>query len=211
MDISIERKELVSTIKELNSLDVVPKIKTKDIPELPLLMTFLESIESIDEDSEEEGQLTKGIIKYYNKMARKVEKMDSQAILDFVNTQPKKVEKPAEEVQELMDYVEHKEEVPTKTKLKQITDIMETVPEGHNKNIFNMNISSNMHQILKRLVAGKSEGFLVKKDIADKVEIAAAIKQAKKKNPDLVVNKEFIDGKFIYKFFGEKSFWKSRK
>lgn len=211
MDISIERKELVSTIKELNSLDVVPKIKTKDIPELPLLMTFLESIESIDEDSEEEGQLTKGIIKYYNKMARKVEKMDSQAILDFVNTQPKKAEKPAEEVQELMDYVEHKEEVPTKTKLKQITDIMETVPEGHNKNIFNMNISSNMHQILKRLVAGKSEGFLVKKDIADKVEIAAAIKQAKKKNPDLVVNKEFIDGKFIYKFFGEKSFWKSRK
>lgn len=211
MDISIERKELVSTIKELNSLDVVPKIKTKDIPELPLLMTFLESIESIDEDSEEEGQLTKGIIKYYNKMARKVEKMDSQAILDFVNTQPKKSEKPAEEVQELMDYVEHKEEVPTKTKLKQITDIMETVPEGHNKNIFNMNISSNMHQILKRLVAGKSEGFLVKKDIADKVEIAAAIKQAKKKNPDLVVNKEFIDGKFIYKFFGEKSFWKSRK
>ena len=137
--------------------------------------------------------------------------MNSQSIMDFIEKEPEVKKETSKEVKDVVDYVEKKEKVPTKSKLRQITDIMETVDDSSTKDIFNLKVDGKYHNILKRLVRGKSEGFLIKKDIADKSEIKAAIEKAKDKNPDLVVTKEHIDGKFYYKFFGEKSFWKERE
>lgn len=211
MSISIDRSELVSVIKELNSAELADNIKTKGVEDFPLLIAFLEGVESIPEGSPEEENIPQTVIKYYNKMARKVEKMNSQSIMDFIEKEPEVKKETSKEVKDVVDYVEKKEKVPTKSKLRQITDIMETVDDSSTKDIFNLKVDGKYHNILKRLVRGKSEGFLIKKDIADKSEIKAAIEKAKNKNPDLVVTKEHIDGKFYYKFFGEKSFWKERE
>jgi hypothetical protein len=211
MSISINRQELISAIKELNSSGITEKIKTKDLLEFPLLIMFLEAVESVPEGSPEEEDIPQSVIKYYNRMARKVEKMNSQSIMDYIESGTKIPEKTSKEITDIVDFVEKKEEVTTKSKLKQITDIMETVIDGSKKDIFGLNISGSYHPILEKLVKGKSEGFLVKKDIADKNEIKTAIDKAKKKNPGLVVTKECIDGKFFYKFYGEKSFWEARK
>lgn len=211
MSISIDRSELVSVIKEFNETGMADKIKTKNVLEFPLLITFLEAVESVPEGSPEEEEIPQSVIKYYNKMARKIEKMNSQSIMEFIEKEPEKKKESSKEVKEVVDFIEKKEDVPTKSKLKQITDIMETVAENSSKDILKLKVGGKNHNILKRLIAGKSEGFVVKKDIADKTEIKAAIDKAKEKNPDLVVTKESIDGKFYYKFFGEKSFWKERK
>lgn len=210
MSISIERTELITAIKELNGTGFIEKIKTKDVEEFPLLISFLEAVESIPEDSPEEDEIPQSVIKYYNRMARKVEKMNSQAILDFIEKEPEPKKESSKEVTEVVDFIEKKEKVKTKSKLRQIEDIMETRPDGASKDIFGLKVDGPKHAIIKRLVRGKSEGFLVKKDIADKISIKAAIDFIKKKNPGLVVTKEHIDGKFYYKFFGEKEFWKER-
>ena len=210
MSISIDRTELVTAVKELNATGFIEKIKTKNMEEFPLLIAFLESVESIPEDSPEEDEIPQSVIKYYNRMARKVEKMNSQAILDFIEKEPEPKKKASKEVTEVVDFIEKKEEVKTKSKLRKIEDVMETRPEGASKDIFGLKVDGPKHAIIKRLVRGKSEGFLVKKDIADKAEIKSAIEFIKKKNPGLVVTKEKVDGKFYYRFFGEKEFWKER-
>ena len=210
MSISIDRSELVSAVKELNATGFVEKIKTKNMEEFPLLIAFLESVESIPEDSPEEDEIPQSVIKFYNRMARKVEKMNSQAILDFIENEPEPKKEASKEVTKVVDFIEKKEKVKTKSKLRQIEDALETRPEGSSKDIFGLKVDGPKHAIIKRLVRGKSEGFLVKKDIADKVTIKAAIDYVKKKNPGLVVTKEHVDGKFYYKFFGEKEFWKER-
>ncbi len=211
MSISIDRSELVSAIKEFNATGMSEKIRTKDVEEFPLLIAFLESVENIPEDSPEEDNIPQGVIKYYNKMARKVEKMNSQSIMDYIEKEPTAKKKASKEVEDVVDFIEKKEKVETKSKLRQITDIMEGISEASTKDIFKLKVGGKYHNILKRLVNGKSEGFLIKKDIADKTGIKEAINKAKEKNPDLVVTKEHIDGKFYYKFFGEKSFWKERE
>lgn len=211
MSISIDRSELVSIVKELNSSELTENIKTKGVEDFPLLIAFLEGVESIPEGSPEEENIPQSVIKYYNKMARKVEKMNSQSIMDYIEKEPEVRKEASKEVTKVTDFVEKKEKVKTKSNLRQITDIMETVPESSTKDILKLKVGGKNHNILKRLIRGKSEGFLIKKDIADKSEIKSAIEKAKEKNPDLVVTKEHIDGKFYYKFFGEKSFWKERE
>lgn len=211
MSISIKRDELVAAVKEMNGTGLVPKIKTKNLLEFPLLIAFLEAVESVPEGGPEEDDIPQAVVKYYNRMARKVEAMNSKAIMDFVEKEPVATAKTSKEVNKVIDFVEKKEEVPTKTKLKQITDVMENIHPESKKDIFGLKVSGKHHPIIRRLAKGKSEGFLVKKDIADKSEIKAAVDMVKDKNPDVVVTKEFIDGKFYYKFFGEKSFWKTRK
>lgn len=211
MSVSIDRSELVCAVKELNGTGLVPKIKTKNLLEFPLLIAFLEAIESIPEGGPEEDEIPQSVVKYYNRMARKVEAMNSQSIMEFIEKDSATKKKTSKEVEEVIDFVEKKEEVKTKTKLKQIIDVLDGVSDISTKDIFGLKITGKHHPIIKRLAKGKSEGFLVKKDIADKTSIKAAIDMVKKKNPDIVVTKEFIDGKFIYKFFGEKSFWKKTK
>lgn len=210
MNIKIDRTELVSTTKEINATGLVDKVKTKDVPDFQLLIAFLEAVESIPEGSPDEAEIPQSVIKYYNKMARKIEKLNSQAILEFIEneTAPKKETSP--EVKEVTNFLKGKPKEPTKTKLKQVTDVLYNIPDASTKDIFGLKIGGKRHEIIRRLVAGKSEGFLVKKDIADKSEITSSIDFVKKKNPGIVVTKEHIDGKFFYKFFGEKEFWQDK-
>ena len=207
----INRKELLAAVKELNASGITEKIKTKDLLEFPLLIMFLEAVESVPEGRPKEEDIPPAVIKYYNKMARKVEKMNNQAIMEYIENGVPIPEDTSEEINDVVDFVEREENVPTVTALKQITDIMETVLEEDKKDIFGLQISGKYHPVVKKLVNGKSEGFLIKKDIADKAFIKACIDMVKKKNPDVVVTKECVNGKFYYKFFGEKPFWKSKK
>jgi len=219
MDILIDRKNLVSVIKELNGLQIVSKIKTKEVEDNDLLIQFLESIESIEEGSSKEKMLTATIIKYYNEMARVVENIDNQSVLEFTqNKITQEREKPEKEIQKIVDFVTAKEEIKTKTDgLVKITDIMGGAGPEAVRDIFKFKITSKAHKILKLLLAGKRESYIVRKDIADKAEVSETLKRVKEKNKGLVIAKEEIvdgknrDGSFRYNFFGDAEFWESRK
>ena len=214
MTITIDRKELVATIKELNTLEITPKLFTKNVEDFELLIKFLENVESIPEGSKEEDALTQDIIKFYNKMAKKVEQMDSAAVLETVaNDDVIKTEKPSP-VKKLEDFVEKKTNVPTKTKLIEITDIMQIVGEDSVRDVFGNKATSKNSKILKILVSGKSESFLVKKGIVDdKDTTRVVIKDMKKKlNGHLeVTTTEDENGRIRHKFFITKEYAKTLK
>lgn len=210
MAFKIDRNDLLLAIRELNGLEVVPKLYTKDIENFELLILFLERIESIPEESPQEEALTNSIIKYYNKMARKVEAMDRAAVVAVTENDAEKPKKKPEQVQAVEDFVNKETHIPTKTKMTQITDIMFNCEDDATKDVFGFKLDKKNHQIVKRLVNGKSEGFVIKKEIAaDKSEIKAAIDFIVRKHGDNVDIKKSKadDGKIYYKFFAKKGYF----
>ena len=214
MSITIDRKELVAIIKELNLLEVTPKLFTKNVEDFELLIKFLETIESIPEGSKEEDALSQEIIKFYNRMAKKVEQMDSAAILETVaNDDAIKTEKP-KPVKDIEDFVEKKKDIPTKTKMIEITDIMQIVGEDSVRDVFGNKTTTKISKILKILISGKSESYLVKKGIVDdKNTVMTAIKdvRVKMKGHLEITTTEDENGRVRHKFFITKEYAKTLK
>ena len=214
MSIAIDRKELVSVIKELNSMEITPKLFTKNVEDFELLIKFLEKVESIPEGSKEEESLSQTIIKFYNRMAKKVEQMDSAAVLETVaNDDVMKKEKP-KPVKDLEEFVEKKKDVPTKTKMIEITDILQFVGEDSKKDVFGNKVTTKNSKIMKILISGKSESFLVKKGIVeDKGTVQTAITDMKQKMKGHleVTTTEDENGRVRHKFFVTKEYAKKFK
>ena len=214
MSIAIDRKELVSVIKELNSMEITPKLFTKNVEDFELLIKFLETVESIPEGSKEEESLSQTIIKFYNRMAKKVEQMDSAAVLETVaNDDVMKKEKP-KPVKDLEEFVEKKKDVPTKTKMIEITDILQFVGEDSKKDVFGNKVTTKNSKIMKILISGKSESFLVKKGIVeDKGTVQTAITDMKQKMKGHleVTTTEDENGRVRHKFFVTKEYAKKFK
>ena len=214
MTITIDRKELVAIIKELNLLEVAPKLFTKNVEDFELLIKFLETVESIPEGSKEEDALSQEIIKFYNRMAKKVEQMDSAAILETVaNDDAIKTEKP-KSVKDLEDFVEKKKDVPTKTKMIEITDIMQFVGEDSIRDVFGNKATTKNSKMLKILISGKSESYLVKKGIVDdKNTVMVVLKdmRVKLKGHLEITTTEDENGRVRHKFFVTKEYAKTRK
>lgn len=209
MSITIDRKELVSVIKELNSMEITPKLFTKNVEDFELLIKFLETVESIPEGSKEEESLSQTIIKFYNRMAKKVEQMDSAAVLETVaNDDVLKKEKP-KPVKDLEEFVGKKKDVPTKTKMIEITDILQFVGKDSNKDVFGNKVTTKNSKIMKILISGKSESFLVKKGIVeDKGTVQTAIVDMKQKMKGHleVTTTEDENGRVRHKFFVTKEY-----
>ena len=214
MSITIDRKELVSVIKELNSMEITPKLFTKNVEDFELLIKFLETVESIPEGSKEEESLSQTIIKFYNRMAKKVEQMDSAAVLETVaNDDAMKKGKP-QPVKDLEEFVEKKKDVPTKTKMIEITDILQFVGEDSKKDVFGNKVTTKNSKIMKILISGKSESFLVKKGIVeDKGTVQTAITDMKQKMKGHleVTTTEDENGRVRHKFFVTKEYAKKFK
>ena len=211
MGLSVPRNELLAIIKEFNTLEITEKIYTKGVEEVELLLIFLEAIECIQEGSEEEDMLSQKLIKYYNKMAKQVEALDQKAVVKATEELPS-IEKKSKQVKAVEDFVEKVTEVPTKTKMVQITDIMDKMDEDSAKNVFGMKVKGRVHRIIKPLLSGKSESFLIKKNYVEDVhEIETAIMELKKKMKDNleVTVAQDDNGKVYHKFFVTREYYKS--
>ena len=211
MGLNVPRSELLAIIKEFNALKITEKIYTKDVEEVELLLIFLEAIECIQEGSEEEDMLSQGIIKYYNKMAKQVEALDQKAVVKASEELPS-IEKKSKQVQSVEHFIEKLEDIPTKTKMVQITDIMDKMDEDSPKNVFGMKVKGRVHRIIKPLLSGKSESFLIKKNYVEGVEeIYQAVSELKKKMKDNleVTVAQDNNGRVYHKFFVTKEYYKS--
>ena len=211
MGLEVSRNELLSVIKEFNALNIADKIYTKDVEDVELLLIFLEAIECIQEGSEEEDMLSQKIIKYYNRMAKQVEALDQKAVVKASEELPR-IEKKSNQVKTVEDFMEKLTDIPTKTKMVQITDIMDKMEEDSPKNVFGMKVKGRVHRIIKPLLSGKSESFLIKKNFVEDVEeIHSAISELKKKMKDNleVTIAQDNNGKVYHKFFVTKGYYNS--
>ena len=204
---NIVRAEVLKHIKVLWEANLIEKFKTKELEDADLLEKFMLCVEDIPEDSPEERAIPVPTARFYNRMAREYEREAEVAVQSFVESDGDSGE-PNEQVQEVIDHIDQKKPTKTKSALTQITDIMTGLPEDSKKDIFGYKVTSKEHAFLKRLVAGKSEGFIVKKDYADKSEIKAAVKHIQAKFPDVNITKESDGDKFFYRFYARKSFFK---
>ena len=155
--------------------------------------------------------LSQRLIKYYNKMAKQVEALDQKAVVKASEELPS-IEKKSKQVQTVEHFIEKLEDIPTKTKMVQITDIMDKMDEDSSKNVFGMKVKGRVHRIIKPLLSGKSESFLIKKNYVEDVEeIYQAISELKKKMKDNleVTVAQDNNGKVYHKFFVTKEYYKS--
>ena len=143
MGLEVSRNELLSIVKEFNALNITEKIYTKDVDDVELLLIFLEAIECIQEGSEEEDMLSQKLIKYYNRMAKQVEALDQKAVVKASEELPH-IEKKSNQVKTVEDFMEKLTAIPTKTKMVQITDIMDKIEEGSPKNVFGMKVKGRV-------------------------------------------------------------------
>ena len=203
--IAVTRSDLVSAIKDFNATGLTKKIKTKKFEDsYELLIHFLETIEALPNDADVEEQVPQSVVKYYNRMARRIEEASLKAIIDSVeNGEPEESSDAKGAEKEITDFLVGKNKQETVSKLSKITDLMEGYIEGEKTDLFGLRLGSKDHNIARRLVAGKSEGFMIKKDICTRTELKALIKKIKDKNPNVTVTKFFKNDKFFYEFFME--------
>ena len=80
-----DRNELISHLKYLKDIGVIPSVKSKGKETYELVMNFLESVETIEKDSEVERKVVfenQSLVIMYNTLASKVEKLDIERMTE---------------------------------------------------------------------------------------------------------------------------------
>lgn len=160
-----DRNELISHMKYLKDIGVVSSVKTKGKETYELVMTFLESVEMIEKDSEVERKIVlenQSLVIMYNTLAAKVEKHDIEKMTENFKNNVEKTKTVPDDVQIVSAYgsgklVEKEKIKKRKVKLEEFTENI-----FKNRDMFKFKLKSVNHKIMKLILEKKSKGEIKK-------------------------------------------------
>ena len=160
-----DRNELISHMKYLKDIGVVSSVKTKGKETYELVMTFLESVEMIEKDSEVERKIVlenQSLVIMYNTLAAKVEKHDIEKMTENFKSNVEKTKTVPNDVQIVSAYgsgklVEKEKIKKRKVKLEEFTENI-----FKNRDMFKFKLKSVNHKIMKLILEKKSKGEIKK-------------------------------------------------
>ena len=160
-----DRNELISHLKYLKDIGVISSVKTKGKETFELVMTFLESVEMIEKDSEVERKIVfenQSLVIMYNTLAAKVEKNDIQKMTENFKVNVEKTKTVPDDVQVVAAYgsgklVEKEKIKKKKIKLEEFTENI-----SKNRDMFGFKLKSENHKIVKLILEKKCKGDIKK-------------------------------------------------
>ena len=160
-----DRNELVSHLKYLKDIGVISSVKTKGKETYELVMLFLESVESIEQESEVEKKIVfenQSLVLMYNNLAAKIEKNDIEKMTEHFKTSLKNTKEVPKDVQVVNAY--GKGELIEKQKIKKKKVTLEEFTEYVQKkrDMFGFKIKSYQHKMIQFMLEKKNRGEIKK-------------------------------------------------
>lgn len=160
-----DRNELISHLKYLKDIGVISSVKSKGKETFELVMTFLESVEMIEKDSEVERKIVlenQSLVIMYNTLAAKVEKNDIEKMTENFKTNVAKTKTVPDDVQIISAYGTGKliEKEKIKKKKVRLEEFAENIQK--NRNMFGFKLKSENHKIVKLILEKKCKGDIKK-------------------------------------------------
>ena len=160
-----DRNELVSHLKYLKDVGVISSVKTKGKETFELVMFFLESVESIEQESEIEKKIifeNQSLVLMYNTLASKIEKNDIEKMTEHFKTSLKTTKEVPKDVQIINSYAKGELIEKQKTKKKKVTLEEFTEFVQKKRDMFGFKIKSFQHKIIQFMLEKKNKGEIKK-------------------------------------------------
>lgn len=160
-----DRNELISHLKYLKDIGVISSVKTKGKETHDLVMSFLESVETIEKGSEVERKVVfenQSLVIMYNSLAAKVEKYDIERMTENFRNSLEKTKEIPKDVQIVNSYgsgtLIQKEKIKKrKVKLEEFSEYI-----YKNRDMFNFKLKSQNHKIVKLMIEKNNKGNIKK-------------------------------------------------
>ena len=184
-----DRNELISHLKYLKDIGVIPSVKSKGKETYELVMNFLESVETIEKDSEVERKVVfenQSLVIMDNTLASKVEKHDIERMTENFKTNLDKTKNVPDDVQVVNAYgsgtlIEKEKIKKRKVKLEEFAENIHK-----NRDMFKFKLKSENHKIVKLMLEKKCKGDIKKILGVDNKTISECVKAIDKTKFEVV-------------------------
>lgn len=184
-----DRNELISHLKYLKDIGVISSVKTKGKETYELVMLFLESVESIEQESEVEKKIVfenQSLVLMYNNLAAKIEKNDIEKMTEHFKTSLKNTKEVPKDVQVVNAY--GKGELIEKQKIKKKKVTLEEFTEYVQKkrDMFGFKIKSYQHKMIQFMLEKKNRGEIKKIMEVDNKTISQTLEMINKEKFEVI-------------------------